>query len=482
MSLRETVGKLADAGRVGKVNGNGVYAYAGDTRDPWDGLAACLGTKPSSLDETTVRERLLYVQSLEAIRTLEEGVVDAPDRRRSRRRCSAGAIPRISAAYSRMSIGSALPNLRAAQRIMPPASADVSSRPRCCLTWRRTIASSTNCEQRCNAQRITQGRSADEGHGDGRAGCLSNLALRDVPDPKPGPGQVLVRMRAASLNFRDLLTLDGKYGSMQKREDLILLSDGAGEIAEVGAGVREWKVGDRVVGCFFPHLAGWRGAGISAARRAGRTRRWRRVPVSRVRRATRSCRSRRTLSFVEAATLPCAAITAWNAVRVAHEDRARTYRTDAGDRRRLAVRAAIRESRGRHRDRDLVERREARSGCGRSGADHVINYREDAEWGKTARKLTGGRGVDLVVEVGGAGTIKQSIRASKLGGTIAVIGVVAGPSLDFPLPLITMNMLHVSVSRSATGGNSPTCCVRSGIMGSSRWWTRCFRWSSFPMR
>ena len=77
---------------------------------------------------------------------------------------------------------------------------------------------------------------------------LSNLALRDVPDPKPGPGQVLVRMRAASLNFRDLLTLDGKYGGMQKRENLILLSDGAGEIAELGVGVREWKVGDRVVG------------------------------------------------------------------------------------------------------------------------------------------------------------------------------------------------------------------------------------------
>ena len=84
---------------------------------------------------------------------------------------------------------------------------------------------------------------------------LSNLALRDMPDPKPGPGQVLVRMRAASLNFRDLLTLDGKYGSMQRREDLILLSDGAGEIVEVGAGVKEWKTGDRVVGSFFPHLA-----------------------------------------------------------------------------------------------------------------------------------------------------------------------------------------------------------------------------------
>ncbi len=77
------------------------------------------------------------------------------------------------------------------------------------------------------------------------------------------------------------------------------------------------------------------------------------------------------------------------------------------------------------------------------GATHAINYREDAEWGKTARKLTRGRGVDLVVEVGGAGTIKQSIRASRLGGTIAMIGVVTGPSLEFALPLITMNLLHV---------------------------------------
>jgi 3-hydroxyacyl-CoA dehydrogenase/enoyl-CoA hydratase/3-hydroxybutyryl-CoA epimerase len=75
---RETVGKLADAGRVGKAKGNGIYSYSGDLRDPWDGLAACLGAKPSSLDETTVRERLLYVQSMEAIRTLEEGVVTRP--------------------------------------------------------------------------------------------------------------------------------------------------------------------------------------------------------------------------------------------------------------------------------------------------------------------------------------------------------------------------------------------------------------------
>jgi NADPH:quinone reductase-like Zn-dependent oxidoreductase len=148
------------------------------------------------------------------------------------------------------------------------------------------------------------------------------------------------------------------------------------------------------------------------------------------------------LSFVEAATLPCAALTAWGAVRgvlkTGPEHVVLTQGTGGVSLFALqfakaagATVIATSSSEGK------LQRLRA------LGADHVINYREDAEWGKTARKLTNGRGVDLVVEVGGAGTIKQSIRASKLGGTIVVLGVVAGPSLDFPLPLITMNMLNV---------------------------------------
>ncbi len=270
---------------------------------------------------------------------------------------------------------------------------------------------------------------------------LSNLAMRDVPDPKPGPGQVLVRMKAASLNFRDLLTLDGKYGGMQKREDLILLSDGAGEIAEVGAGVREWKAGDRVVGCFFPFwqdgeaqefllrdAPGGLADGVASQYRVFNADAILPIPSN--------------LSFVEAATLPCAAITAWNAVRVAMktgpEHVVLTQGTGGVSLFALQFAKAAGATVIATSSSDAkLQRLKA------LGADHVINYREDAEWGKTARKLNGGRGVDLVVEVGGAGTIKQSIRASRLGGTIAVIGVVAGPSLDFPLPLITMNMLHV---------------------------------------
>jgi alcohol dehydrogenase len=271
---------------------------------------------------------------------------------------------------------------------------------------------------------------------------LANLALREVPDPKPGPGEVLVRMRAASLNFRDLLTLDGKYGSMQKRENLILLSDGAGEIAEVGAGVKEWKVGDRVVGCFFPHwhdgepqevllrdAPGGIADGVACQYRVFGRHEILAIPSK--------------MSFVEAATLPCAALTAWNAVRelcdTGPEDAVLTQGTGgvslfAVQFAKAAGATVIATSSD---DAKFARLREL-------GADHLLNYRADAEWGKTARKLTNGRGVDLVVEVGGAGTIKQSIRASRLGGTVAMIGVVTGASLEFSLPLITMNFLKVA--------------------------------------
>jgi NADPH:quinone reductase-like Zn-dependent oxidoreductase len=270
---------------------------------------------------------------------------------------------------------------------------------------------------------------------------LSNLALREVPDPKPGPGQVLVRMRAASLNFRDLLTLDGKYGGMQKRENLILLSDGAGEVVDLGPGVREWKLGDRVVGCFFPFwqdgvaqeyllrdAPGGLTDGVASEYRMFNADALLAIPPQ--------------LSYVEAATLPCAALTAWNAVRVAHETGPEHIVLTQGTGGVSLFALQFAKAAGA----TVIATSSSEAKLQRLkalGADHVINYREDAEWGKTARKLTNGRGVDLVVEVGGAGTIKQSIRASKLGGTISLIGVVAGPSLDFPLPLITMNMLNV---------------------------------------
>ena len=158
--------------------------------------------------------------------------------------------------------------------------------------------------------------------------------------------------------------------------------------------------------------------------------------------AMRSFQFHKQLSFVEAATLPCAALTAWSAVRVAHQTGPEHIVLTQGT--GGVSLFALQFAKAAGATVIATSSSEAKLARLRSlGADHVINYREDAEWGKAARKLTNGRGVDLVVEVGGAGTIKQSIRASKLGGTIPMIGVVAGPSLDFPLPLITMNMLNV---------------------------------------
>jgi alcohol dehydrogenase len=141
--------------------------------------------------------------------------------------------------------------------------------------------------------------------------ALGDFALRDVPDPAPGPGEVLVRLRAAALNYRDLLILQGGYGRLQKHENLILLSDGAGEIAAVGAGVTEWTAGDRVVGTFFPDWHDGRPDEQKVARTFGGT-------VDGVAAEYRVFGSREILpvpasmSFIEAATLPCAALTAWN--------------------------------------------------------------------------------------------------------------------------------------------------------------------------
>src|SRR6516165_8708473 len=141
---------------------------------------------------------------------------------------------------------------------------------------------------------------------------LDNLRVKEIAEPKPGPGDVLVRMRAASLNYRDLVTIDGGYRSQQKRSDLIVLSDGAGEVAATGDSVREFRIGDRVIACFFQN---WH-AGQATAERLrsglggllnGVACEYRALPASGVMRAPDH------LSWMEAASLPCAALTAWSA-------------------------------------------------------------------------------------------------------------------------------------------------------------------------
>jgi NADPH:quinone reductase-like Zn-dependent oxidoreductase len=270
---------------------------------------------------------------------------------------------------------------------------------------------------------------------------LDNLIIEELPMPSPGPGEVLVRLRAAALNFRDTLTVVGGYGSRQKQERLIPLGDGAGEVAELGVGVTSWQRGDRVIACLMPN---WQGGEMSEEKSAaslggsidGCATEYQIFP------ATGLVRTPEHLSDIEAATLPCAALTAWSAVisqgRVGPSDTVLTQGTGgvslfALQFARLAGARVIATSSRPDRLQRLLE----------LGAGEVINYREVPDWGRRARALTGGRGIDHVVEVGGAGTLAQSIRAVRVGGTLSLIGVLGGAKPDFNLAHVVMQNIRL---------------------------------------
>jgi NADPH:quinone reductase-like Zn-dependent oxidoreductase len=262
---------------------------------------------------------------------------------------------------------------------------------------------------------------------------IDALALAERPEPRPGPGEVLLKMRAASLNYRDLMVVKGAYNP-RLRMPLVPLSDGVGEVVEVGEGVTRVKGGDRVAGAFFQ---GWADGELTEdkARTAlggavdgvlaeyvilhqeGV------VPIP------------EHLSEEAAATLPCAAVTAWNAlitqgglrpgetVLIQGTGGVSLFALQFA---RLAGARVIATSSS---DEKLERAREL-------GADEGINYRTTPDWDERARELTGGRGVDHVVEVGGAGTLGKSLRAVRMGGRISMIGVLSGGGEVNPVPIL----------------------------------------------
>ena len=260
---------------------------------------------------------------------------------------------------------------------------------------------------------------------------IDNLRMLEHDAPKPGYGQVLVRIRAASVNYRDLLVISGKY-SPNLPLPLIPFSDGAGEVVEVGGDVSRWKPGDRVAGIFFQE---WLGGKISEA--AGRSalgggingvlaefvvfheRGLVMVPHH--------------LSYEEAATLPCAAVTAWNALTSGGLTCGQSVLTlGTGGVSTFALqfaKAAGARIIATSSSDEKLER------AMKMGASDGINYKTVPDWEKRVAELTGGTGVDLVVEVGGAGTLGKSLRAVRLGGHISLIGVLSGQSGEVnPLP------------------------------------------------
>lgn len=267
---------------------------------------------------------------------------------------------------------------------------------------------------------------------------LDNLVIEERDEPTPGPGEVLVRIRACSINYRDLLTVNAGYGSRQKSNDLVPLSDGAGEVTAVGDGVAKFKPGDRVTASFFQS---WIAGGPTEERFAGNLggaldgvlQEYRVFPEHGL------VRTPDSLTDQEAACLPCAGLTAWSAVitqgQVQPGDIVLTQGTGgvslfALQFAKLAGAQVIATSSS---DAKLEKVKAL-------GADRVINYKSDPDWGKTARALTGGRGVDHVVEVGGAGTLKQSMRAVRGGGAISMIGVLSGAGAsDLNVALVVMS-------------------------------------------
>jgi NADPH:quinone reductase-like Zn-dependent oxidoreductase len=262
---------------------------------------------------------------------------------------------------------------------------------------------------------------------------LDQLKLVDREAPTAGPGQVVVRMRAASLNYRDLMVVRGQYNPRMPLPR-VPLSDGAGEVVEVGPGVIDWKPGDRVAGCFFQDWAagplsdraaksalGGAIDGVAAEFVAFRAEGVVRVPSH--------------LSWEEATCLPCAAVTAWHGVVERGIQPGQSVLTLGTGGVSLFALQFAKMAGARVIITSGSDDKLARAA--KLGADESINYRQLPEWDRRVQDLTGGDGVDQVVELGGAGTLPLSMRAVRSGGRINLIGVLTGAAGEVnPLPAL----------------------------------------------
>ena len=240
------------------------------------------------------------------------------------------------------------------------------------------------------------------------------------PEPKPAHRQVLVKVAACSLNFRDLGIVRGTY-RMPVAANIVPLSDGAGEVVEVGAGVSRVKVGDKVAGCFFQRWPGGEPppdvqAGALGGSIDGMLAEYALLEEEGV------VKIPAHLSLEEGATLPCAGGHGLARHDGARQADRRPDRAAAGHRRRLDLRVAVRPRHGHPRSVITSSSDAKLERAKKLGASHGINYKTTPDWEKAAMEFTGGRGVDHVVEVGGAGTLAKSFGAIRVGGKISMIG------------------------------------------------------------
>ena len=270
---------------------------------------------------------------------------------------------------------------------------------------------------------------------------MAHLKLATRPEPRPGPGQVLLRMRAASLNHRDLFVVMRGYGSYTGTLPLIPISDGVGEVVETGPGVGRVKAGDRVCPLFNQ---GWLGGEASLERLShilggpidGTMAEYMVLSEEGVVKAPAH------LADEQAACLPCAALTAWSAL-VTYDNLgpgSRVLVQGTGGVALFALQFA--KLRGAHVT--VISSSEEKIARAKAlGADASINYLKTPEWYKATRDITGGRGYDHIVELGGEKTLPQSLRCIRPGGTLSMIGVLSGGMLQAPLGLVVTRQVRL---------------------------------------
>jgi len=259
----------------------------------------------------------------------------------------------------------------------------------------------------------------------------------------PGPGEITVRVRASSTNYHDYLVVSGKA---PVADGLIPLSDGAGDVIAVGDGVTEYKNGDTVISTFFPEWADGEplnrfNAGIFASVPGdgadGFAREYVTAPASAFTPAPKS------FSYAESASLVCAGLTAWRALTVEGHIKAGDIVLVQGTGGVSIFALQFAKAMGAtviatSSSDEKLERLKA------LGADHLINYRSQPKWGSAARALTGGRGVDHVVDIGGPATLPQSFAACRVGASVAMIGLLTGHEGPLPTTVMMGRQLHIN--------------------------------------
>jgi NADPH:quinone reductase-like Zn-dependent oxidoreductase len=269
---------------------------------------------------------------------------------------------------------------------------------------------------------------------------IDSLEFVERPTLAPGAGEVLVRVRAVSFNYRDLLMVQGAYNPKLKLPR-IPCSDGAGEVVSVGKGVTSFQPGDRVAAIFMQN---WLDGPIDPAKSKGALGGDIDGMLAEfvVLKETGLVRIPEHLSFQEAATLPCAAVTAWNALRAGNLEPGATVLIQGTGGVSIFALQLARLSGARVLG---ISSSDAKLERARSlGLDAGLNYKDHPEWDKWALDQTDGEGVDLVVEVGGLQTLPRSLRAIRVGGTVAQVGILSGSADPVPFPI--GSLLHKSVT------------------------------------